>query len=248
MTYNIRNGGTGREQLIFEVLQMAKPDVILLEEVMNSIFVEELAQSLNMHSFFAKGNSIRHLALLSHYPIVLHHSFHPFPLNTTLLEATIECTAKQYIRLFGVHLKAHYFLFNELRRIWEVRTILKRITKSRKYPCLIAGDFNAVAHNDSINIGAMPNHLKAMIFLQGNHIFRCAMSKLNAAGFVDCYRHLHPFDNGYTLPTPNPHVRLDYIFVDKNLIKHLQACNVMMKSPLVNHASDHYPLIAEFDI
>ncbi len=247
MTYNILNGGTGREQLIFEVLKMVNPDVILLEEVMDFRIVESLAESLNMLSFFAKGNSIRHLAILSRYPIVFQHSYHPFPLRTTLLEATIECASKQYIHLFGVHLNAHYFILNELRRIMEIKTILKRITEYRKHPCLIAGDFNAVANNDHVNIEALPSHLKAMIFLQGNHIFRHALSKLSSAGFIDCYRQLHRFDQGFTLPTPSPHVRLDYVFADRYLIKYLLECDVVTESPILHRASDHYPLVAEFD-
>jgi endonuclease/exonuclease/phosphatase family metal-dependent hydrolase len=249
MTYNILNGGTGREQLILEVIRMVGPDVVLLQEVMDVSIVRNLADSLGLHYFIAKGNSPRHLALLSRYSLVFQNNYHPFPLRTTLLEAAIECVSGQYVYLFGVHLKAHYFsILDELRRIREVQTILKRVARYKEYPCLIGGDFNSIGDDNDINNKALPARAKIMMFLQGGHILRRALSKLDSAGFIDCYRYLRPGDKGFTLPPPTPHVRLDYIFADQKLVGHILECKVVTDSPILHRASDHYPLVAKFDL
>jgi endonuclease/exonuclease/phosphatase family metal-dependent hydrolase len=248
MTYNILDGGAGREQLILDVLKAVGADAVLLQEVMDPSIVQSFATALNMYFFFAEGNSKRHLALLSRFPIISRHSHHPFPLRYTLLEATIECALDRYIHLFGVHLQAHYAVFNEWWRTWEIKTILQRVAKYHSNPSLIAGDFNAVAPEDRVNIQALPARLKIILFLQGGRIFRHTIAKIISAGFIDCYRVLHPCDDGFTLPTPVPHVRLDYIFASQSLARCIQRCDVVTEPPVAHGASDHYPIMAEFEL
>ncbi|MCR4408591.1 MAG: endonuclease/exonuclease/phosphatase family protein [Anaerolineae bacterium] len=248
MTYNILDGGIGREQRILDVLKTVGPDAVLLQEVTDPDIVQSFATTLNMHFFFAEGNSKRHLALLSRFPIMSCYSYHPFPLRHTLLEATIECASDRFIRLFGVHLQAHYAICNEWWRRWEIKTILQRVAKYHSNPSLIAGDFNAVAPEDRVNIQALPARFKIILFLQGGQIFRDTIAKIISAGFIDCYRVLHPCDDGFTLPTPVPHVRLDYIFANQSLARCIQSCDVVTKPPAVHKASDHYPIMAEFEL
>jgi endonuclease/exonuclease/phosphatase family metal-dependent hydrolase len=248
MTYNILDGGMGREQLILDVLKMIGSDAVLLQEVTDPSIVQGFATTLNMHFFFARGNSKRHLALLSRFPIISSHSYHPFPLRHALLEATIEHASNRYIHLFGVHLQAHYTVFNEWWRTWEIKTILQRITKYHSNPSLIAGDFNAVAPEDRVNMQALPARFKIILFLQGRRIFRHTIAKIISAGFIDCYRVLHPCNDGFTLPTPVPHVRLDYIFASQSLARYIQRCDVVTEPPAVHKASDHYPIMAEFEL
>jgi exodeoxyribonuclease-3 len=66
------------------------------------------------------------------------------------------------------------------------------------------------------------------------------------AGYSDGFRMLHPDDKGYTFPTWDPHVRLDYVFVPKAFANRLTRCEVM-KEPWepIRAASDHCPLVAE---
>lgn len=248
MTYNILDGGTGREQRILDVLEAVGADAVLLQEVMDPSIVPSFAAALNMYFFLAEGNSKRHLALLSRFPIISHYSYHPCPLRHTLLEATIEYASNRYIHLFGVHLLAHYTVFNEWWRTWEIKIILQKVAEYRSNPCLIAGDFNAVAPKDRVNIQALPARFKIILFLQGGWIFRDTIAKMISAGFIDCYRVLHPYDDGFTLPTPVPHVRLDYIFANQSLARCIQGCDVVTKPPAVHKASDHYPIMAEFEL
>ena len=57
LTYNILDGGGGREALILQVLQRARPDIVILEEVYDAQFLERLGQALEMDSFFGEGES-----------------------------------------------------------------------------------------------------------------------------------------------------------------------------------------------
>jgi len=116
MTDNILDDGIGREPVILEVMQAAQPDVVVLQEVGRLETAETLATALHFNLGFARGNSKRHLAVLSRFPILECHSYHPWPLSTTLLEAKIELAAHQSLRLFGLHLAAQPFVLFELWR------------------------------------------------------------------------------------------------------------------------------------
>ncbi len=103
MTYNILDGGAGREEFILQVLRTAQPDIAVLQEVTHQQTIQDLAQAFGMDFFFAQGSTHHHLALLSRFPIVSRQSLHPFPpIRTTILEAAIECAPGQHIRVCGV--------------------------------------------------------------------------------------------------------------------------------------------------
>jgi exodeoxyribonuclease-3 len=248
MTYNILDGAKGREQLVLDILKATEPDVVVLQEVVSRKLVEHFAQILDMHPIFSRGNSRRHIGLLSKLPVTSHGTYAPFPLRTGLLEATVEYASGKEINIYGVHLQAHYWIGFELWRLREINTILRRIKemKQDQTPALVAGDFNAVAPGDTVHVAALPLRFRAILLLQGNRIYRIAIKKLLKTDYVDCYRLTHPAENGFTLPTHNPHVRLDYIFANGRLKDHLVDCAVVTNMHGGHQASDHYPLIAEF--
>ena len=64
------------------------------------------------------------------------------------------------------------------------------------------------------------------------------------AGYVDCYRALHPTTPGYTSHTDHPAVRVDYIFASPPVAKQLYACD-LVTGPEAERASDHFTLWAE---
>ena len=68
------------------------------------------------------------------------------------------------------------------------------------------------------------------------------------AGYVDGFRRLHPDIKGYTFPTWDPHVRLDYVFVPLAFAARLQSCKVVTEAPAAVHASDHLPLLAQLEL
>ena len=70
------------------------------------------------------------------------------------------------------------------------------------------------------------------------------MQRILAAGYADGYRVLHRDVAGFTFPTWNPHLRLDYVFVSSGFTARLQSCEVVT-SPAAKLASDHFPLLVE---
>lgn len=249
MTYNILYGGYQREAYILQVITTNDPDIVLLQEAGNQKTIFEFAKALDMHLFIAIGRFSRHpIALLSRFPIVKASSFYPFPpISRTVLSASLEIFPEKHLQIYGTHLVPHppQFLL-ELWRVWEIHTILKQARVDNNELCLIAGDFNAVAPGDNFSTFTMPLRLKFMLWAQGGVIFRWAINRLLVSGFTDSYRFLHSNDEGYTLPTFSPTIRLDYIFVNSHLKEKLIKCHVVTSPSVVAQASDHYPIIAEF--
>ncbi|HLG64032.1 MAG TPA: endonuclease/exonuclease/phosphatase family protein [Ktedonosporobacter sp.] len=75
---------------------------------------------------------------------------------------------------------------------------------------------------------------------------RGSIKLLRNAGYVDCYRHLHPHTNGFTCPATLPAGRIDYIFVSPDLASRLVTCDVITEGEGIpgNHASDHLAVTA----
>ncbi len=70
------------------------------------------------------------------------------------------------------------------------------------------------------------------------------------AGYVDCFRTLHPEEPGYTWPSPMPAGRIDFIFASPELARRLVSCEVIGegKGLPATQASDHLPVVACFDM
>jgi exodeoxyribonuclease-3 len=65
-------------------------------------------------------------------------------------------------------------------------------------------------------------------------------------GYADVWRRLHPNDGGFTFPTWDPHVRLDYVFVPQRHATRVAVCEIVSQPPdLVKLASDHAPILVE---
>jgi endonuclease/exonuclease/phosphatase family metal-dependent hydrolase len=66
-------------------------------------------------------------------------------------------------------------------------------------------------------------------------------------GYVDGYRILHKEEPGFTFPTWDPHLRLDYVFLPPTYAERLTACQVIQAEPAAI-ASDHFPLLSVLEI
>ncbi len=249
LTYNILDGGINREPLILKIIESTQPDIVMLQEVFDSTPLQEFAAQLNMHHFLARGNTSRHLAILSHFPIVESQSNHPFPPSfKSTLYAKLEYTPDHFIHAFGLHLVPHPFIAFELWRKWEKEVAFRQALLIDSEPCFLAGDFNAIAPGDQPNTQLWPRKLKLMRALQAGRLFHYAINDILLKGFADCYRSKHPENQGYTLPTGSPTTRLDYIFANNVLKDKLKSCSIINGTPDAKKASDHYPLLAIFDI
>jgi exodeoxyribonuclease-3 len=112
---------------------------------------------------------------------------------------------------------------------------------------VLAGDFNTVGPGDAFDRGLLPMRVRPLVWLSGGRIrWRTVQTVLNA-GYVDGFRHLHPDEPGHTLPTSHPHVRLDYVFVPGSHASKMLACDVV-RDPAAVSASDHFPVMADFDV
>jgi endonuclease/exonuclease/phosphatase family metal-dependent hydrolase len=156
--------------------------------------------------------------------------------------------------VYAVHLLPYLLLPFEVRRMQALRALLQIIRRDAPGPHLILGDLNAIAPGDRVLQRNNPPRMRRLMALQGNLIFRLAIRVLLRAGYTDCYRACHPRGgpaedlDGFTWHTGNRTTRYDYIFADRSLAPGLRACRVLDEGPAVEAASDHYPVIADFDL
>ena len=93
----------------------------------------------------------------------------------------------------------------------------------------------------------MPAWIRALIWISGRDIQRDTIKFIKDSHYVDGYRTLHPDDKGYTFPTWDPHLRLDYVFLPERFGSRLKSCEVV-RHERAAIASDHFPLLAELEL
>ena len=240
LSYNIRDGGIARETMLAAVIEGARPDIVVLQEASDPRVVARLAE---MGKFAAWGSRPGHsTGFLSRIPVEHHAWHHPRASRHAFLEVALAGTN---VRVFGLHLSAWFSKWSERRRAREIRALLDGIRKYQEGFHLIAGDFNALAPGELLEVARMPRWIRAMVWLSGRDIARDTIQVMLDEGYVDAWRTLHPDKPGYTLPTWDPHVRLDYIFTPKRYVDRLVACAVVEQPDAVKHASDHLPVLVE---
>jgi endonuclease/exonuclease/phosphatase family metal-dependent hydrolase len=150
-------------------------------------------------------------------------------------------------RVFGVHLSAVHAAWTEQRRVLELRALLRSVARHQHGFHVLAGDFNTIAPGETLDVTALPSRLQALVWMSGGRITWRAVQTVLDAGYMDGYRRLHPQEPGLTLPTPDPHVRLDYVFVPAAQANRLCACDVL-RAPQAAAASDHFPVVADLSL
>ncbi len=201
-----------------------------------------------MRYYLGTGNKKRKVALLSKFPVHNFKSYHPiFPVWRNFVDADIELESNKRVKIIGVHPMANLGVIFEIWRLLEASHIVRHLQGLKPQLTLIAGDFNAIAPNEEVNTENMPRWLKMIVYLQGNRVYHFSIKKFISVGLIDCFRLMNS-DSGFTFPPPKPNARLDYIFINAEMKRYLKQCRVIREPQSVNHASDHYPVIAEFDI
>ena len=248
LTYNILKGGQGREMEIVEVIQTVAPDVVIVQEVLEVDSFQRIAAALEMTPYLAdnQGRLALRVGLLSHLPILGFRTLHLWPVWPSAFQATVRLANGRSLTVFGLHLAAYYPWFVERWRAYQVRALLRYIRQTMPREHLLAGDFNAIAPGDQAQLAEAPLWVRAQTWFQLGHIPRRALKLLLDAGYVDCFRKLHPEEDGFTLPSPRPQVRLDYVFAALPLAEALRKCEVVRSPKEVVLASDHLPVLAEF--
>ena len=243
LSYNIRHGGVGREAQLAEVIRGCRPDLVLLQEAVRPDVVERLAAETGLPNWAAlRGNS---LAVLSRAPLAGHEWRPLVRPGRGFLEVVLSGTD---CRLFGVHLSAVHSSWTERRRVREINLLLEGIKAHRQGFHLLAGDFNTLAPGELLETRRLPPRLRPFIWLSGGRVRYQTIQVMLDAGYADGYRNLHPADPGFTFPTWDPHVRLDFVFLPAGGARRLKECRVITDGPGIAHASDHFPLLAHVDL
>ncbi|HEY0380048.1 MAG TPA: endonuclease/exonuclease/phosphatase family protein [Pyrinomonadaceae bacterium] len=241
LSYNIQRGGAGREALLAGVIRACDPDLVLLQEAGLPRVVERLAEETGLPHWAAmRGHS---LALLSRAAVARHEWHTLVRPGRGFLEVVLPGC-----RLFGVHLSAVHSSWTERRRVREINLLLEGIRQHRKGFHLLAGDFNTLAPGELLETSRLPPRLRPLIWLSGGRVRYQTIQVLLDAGYADGYRGLHRDDRGFTFPTWDPHVRLDYVFLPAGGAHRLKECRVITDGAAVASASDHFPLLAHVQI
>jgi exodeoxyribonuclease-3 len=122
---------------------------------------------------------------------------------------------------------------------------VKKLEKKYKH-VIFCGDLN-VAHNE-IDLARPKENSKQIGFLP---VERAWVDKVEEAGFVDTFRHLHPTEAKYSWwdqktrsRERNVGWRIDYVFVSQSLVKNIK------KAEILNDflGSDHCPVSLTIDL
>lgn len=251
LSYNIRFGGAGREDLIADVIREANPDVVMLQEASDPLVVARIAQRAEMPYWDARERFST--GFVSRTRLDAHTWHHPYGARHAFLELVLPGDSG---RLYGLHLHPWFSKWSEQRRAREIRALLDAIKEHQHGFHLIAGDFNALAPGAVLNTRNMPAWIQAMVWISGRDIARDTIETMYNAHYTDAWTHsaadrtddggLVGTDGGFTFPTWNPHVRLDYIFTPDRYASQITRCDVLYDATKVKEASDHFPLLVEF--
>ena len=244
LSYNVRYGGGGRESQLAAVIREADPDLVVLQEATDTRVVERLSEEtgLKLHAAH-RGYSV---AYLSRVP-VKHHEWHR-PRGSRRHFMEIELEGSDLV-VFGIHLSAVHSFWTERRRMRELRSLLAWVeAKGGRGFHVMVGDFNTLAPGELLDAQKLPPRLRALVWLSGGRVRYQTIQILLAAGYTDAFRRLHPEDLGYTFPTWDPHVRLDFFFLPAPQADRLKVCRVVRAGPPLAQASDHFPLLAEVEV
>jgi exodeoxyribonuclease-3 len=247
-TYNLEFGGREEVDAIYTVLAHMQADVIGLTEADDAQIVARLADCLGYHHVWAEGSGERHIALLSRYPILDWRIYNRPPLTQAVLQTTVEVPDGR-LTLYNVHFLPYLLLPFELHRWRAAGALLKVIGQQQPGPHLIIGDLNAIGPGDRVLQHLNPPRMRRTMRWQFGLVFKLAIPRLLRAGYVDCFRRLHPHADGFTWYTRGQRTtRYDYILADEVMSGRLCACRVVDEIEAIPQASDHFPLLAEFEM
>lgn len=243
LSYNIRFGGRGREAQLAEVIRHIAPDLVVFQEAIDPRVIEKLADDTGSPFWAARpAHSIGYISRIK----IAHHEWHyPPGAKHSFMEIV---PAGSEARIFGLHLSAIFSKWSERRRAREIRALLAGIARYQEGFHLLAGDFNALAPGELLDVRRMPRWIRALVWISGRDIARETIQTMLDAGYLDCYRMLHQAERRYTFPTWDPHLRLDYFFTPARYGDRVNACEIIAEPAVAASASDHFPLLAQVDL
>jgi exodeoxyribonuclease-3 len=239
LSYNIRHGGSGREDALLSVIRACDPDLVILQEATRPAVIEDLARRASMAQWATRpGESLGFISRRR----VAHFAWHRPRLSRHAFLEVVPATAD--VTVIGVHLSAVHAAWTERRRGMELRALLRTLQQRERRFHVLVGDFNTLAPGELLDIRKLPHRLRAFVWLSGGRIRWRTIQAVLDAGYADAFRSRHPSEPGYTFPTWDPHIRLDFLFVPAPELPRVLSCDVVTGAD-VTSASDHLPLVAD---
>lgn len=272
MAYNLLYGGVGREQRIRDVVRAIRPDIAVFVEVTSPESFDVIADAVGTYrASGAVRKNKQQAVIVSRWPIIASRQLGPSWAPRKWIEATIQPFGGPPIRVCGVHLVPQPLWPFELLRRTEIQTLVRQLRSVPETPHLVMGDFNAVMSGDGFRRDRAELWVRIECALQGGGWPRWALKGLVEAGYTDCYRACHQYEDGFTVPAWDPAVRLDYVFASPSLRPALRGAGTFEPQPspgtphvrpnrslpellgrtpvrsLGDSASDHLPVWADFE-
>lgn len=273
LTYNIHGWRTATDlpnlDAVAQVIATTNADIVGLNEVFyprivagaDEAALEALAAQLGMDYVFgpclrwpaqdnmpadAYGN-----ALLSRWPILASAAHHLTPVpdreQRGLLEARIALPTGKTFTAYVTHLDYK----SEETRLIQLRALRTWTVRDRNRPHVIMGDFNAISAWDFAGredaLAEMARTSKGEKVLNPEGGGPKVVAQLEKVGYVDAYARVGTPGTSSFLGEEHPAVRIDYIFLSESLAPALTAAQIWQEAP-GKEASDHRPVLAEFDL
>jgi endonuclease/exonuclease/phosphatase family metal-dependent hydrolase len=190
-------------------------------------------------------------ALLSRWPILASAAHHLTPVadkeQRGLLEARIALPTGHPFTAYVTHLDHT----DEEARLIQLRALRTWTVRDRNRPHLIMGDFNALSPWDFATRGdalaELAQYAKGINVLNSDKGGPKVVAQMEKAGYVDAYARFGTPGDGSSIRVNHPPVRIDYIFLSESLAPALTAAQIWQEPP-GQEASDHRPMLAEFDL
>jgi endonuclease/exonuclease/phosphatase family metal-dependent hydrolase len=257
MTYNMLHAPGDRLGPLVEVVKAVSPDVLACQEVNTFDGVMALSRELDMLPVWGAANSpedyrdgqpvFEHLVVLTRLAprAVYVHPGDRRAMFRPVLEVRLQAPGGPEITTFTVHLRAAIDPSERYLKFRELGSLLAVLGEADG-PAIAMGDFNAMAPGDGGPVGPGPGGSE----LPEDHVVAVRGGVVGAvldAGFVDSYRLRHAPDGGdESTLLGRPGRRLDHIFVTSSL-QPFVADSYIVDNEMVQVASDHRPVVTEFD-
>ena len=256
MAYNIYEGARSdalgdRTAEVLDVIRAENPDILALPESngfddKHHSRLFEFERALGMRGYLALAASGYHLSVFAR-PGLQPIEFAPFGVWMRNAAAAVRFRLESGSELWFVGV--HFNPFDEYSRVSEAGRFMHSSMRS----VIMAGDLNALRPDDpdaGRSLDRMPGYLKARMGVGDNAGRLVAM--LETGGFVDLFRRLHPGEPGPTHPSKaaspeGPSRRIDYVLATADLASAARECRVVYAPP-ADIASDHHPVVADFDL
>jgi exodeoxyribonuclease-3 len=231
-------------------LPVAKPDVLLLQELKGTIFPADPFAALGYESVAVTQKTYNGVAILSRHPIKA--------INTTLAGDSEDSHARfletmiEGMRIVNIYLPNGNPVGTEkfsYKLAW-----MDRLTQQMKswvsddIPTVIGGDFNVIP--EDIDCHKPASWIHDALFQPEPRARYRALLKM---GYTDAFRSLHPGQGGYftfwdyfrRAFDHNRGIRIDHFLLSPNLAAQLDKCEIDTAPRAQDKPSDHTPIVLD---